>query len=230
MIKCNVTLCGTISRDASVRTGKDGKEFVSFPLQVSIPGKNGNDGNMEVSVSKDGGQDTVHEYRYGSPCQGHGHPFAETQGREALFQPVGRFRGSFDAGNTDSVKGQMVFRGKTGKHIEERKDKTGKPYLMSPRSARRRSMTGLSINGCAFSVSARKRRSGCSRVSRWTRKEKCPSRCTTASRTSHAVWKNSTSMCQRPATITDDGYGRLQTTERGRGRTARKRLSTCSPR
>ena len=35
-----------------------------------------------------------------------------------------------DAGNTDSVKGQMVFRGKTGKHIEERKDKTGKPYLM----------------------------------------------------------------------------------------------------
>ena len=31
---------------------------------------------------------------------------------------------------TDSVKGQMVFRGKTGKHIEERKDKTGKPYLM----------------------------------------------------------------------------------------------------
>ena len=63
MIKCNVTLCGTISRDASVRTGKDGKEFVSFPLQVSIPGKNGNDGNMEVSVSKDGGQDTVHEYR-----------------------------------------------------------------------------------------------------------------------------------------------------------------------
>ena len=39
MIKCNVTICGTISRDASVRTGKDGKEFVSFPLQVSIPGK-----------------------------------------------------------------------------------------------------------------------------------------------------------------------------------------------
>lgn len=75
MIKCNVTLCGTISRDASVRTGKDGKEFVSFPLQVSIPGKNGNDGNMEVSVSKDGGQDTVHEYRVRAPVPRSRAPF-----------------------------------------------------------------------------------------------------------------------------------------------------------
>ena len=129
MIKCNVTLCGTISRDASVRTGKDGKEFVSFPLQVSIPGKNGNDGNMEVSVSKDGGQDTVHEYRYGSRAKVTGTLLLKRRGEKLYFNLSDSVDLS-DAGNTDSVKGQMVFRGKTGKHIEERKDKTGKPYLM----------------------------------------------------------------------------------------------------
>ena len=130
MIKCNVTLCGTISRDASVRTGKDGKEFVSFPLQVSIPGKNGNDGNMEVSVSKDGGQDTVHEYRYGSRAKVTGTLLLKRRGEKLYFNLSADSVDLSDAGNTDSVKGQMVFRGKTGKHIEERKDKTGKPYLM----------------------------------------------------------------------------------------------------
>lgn len=53
MIKCNVTICGTISRDASVRTGKDGKEFVSFPLQVSIPGKNGYNPQIQISAESE---------------------------------------------------------------------------------------------------------------------------------------------------------------------------------
>ena len=112
MIKCNVTLCGTISRDASVRTGKDGKEFVSFPLQVSIPGKNGNDGNMEVSVSKDGGQDTVHEYRYGSRAKVTGTLLLKRRGEKLYFNLSADSVDLSDAGNTDSV------------------NKTGKPYLM----------------------------------------------------------------------------------------------------
>ena len=95
MIKCNVTLCGTISRDASVRTDKDGKEFVSFPLQVSM-----------------------------------GTLLLKRRGEKLYFNLSADSVDLSDAGNTDSVKGQMVFRGKTGKHIEERKDKTGKPYLM----------------------------------------------------------------------------------------------------
>lgn len=52
MIKCNVTLCGTISRDASVRTGKDGKEFVSFPLQVSTPERTGMTGTWKSVSAK----------------------------------------------------------------------------------------------------------------------------------------------------------------------------------
>ena len=37
MIKCNVTVCGVIGRDASIRTNKEGKTFLVFPLRVMIP-------------------------------------------------------------------------------------------------------------------------------------------------------------------------------------------------
>ena len=85
---------------------------------------------MEVSVSKDGGQDTVHEYRYGSRAKVTGTLLLKRRGEKLYFNLSADSVDLSDAGNTDSVKGQMVFRGKTGKHIEERKDKTGKPYLM----------------------------------------------------------------------------------------------------
>ena len=130
MIKCNVTICGTISRDASVRTGKDGKEFVSFPLQVSVPGKDGNGGSLEISVSKDGGQDEANGFKYGSRGKVAGTLFLKRRGEKLYFNLSADSVSLSDVGNMDSFKGQMVFRGKTGQHIEERKDKSGKPYQM----------------------------------------------------------------------------------------------------
>ena len=130
MIKCNVTICGTICRDASVRTGKDGKEFVSFPLQVSVPGKDGNGGSLEISVSKDGGQDEANGFKYGSRAKIAGTLFLKRRGENLYFNLSADSVSLSDVGNMDSFKGQMVFRGKTGQHIEERKDKSGKPYQM----------------------------------------------------------------------------------------------------
>ena len=37
MIKCNVTVCGVIGRDASVRKNKEEKEFLVFPLRGEPP-------------------------------------------------------------------------------------------------------------------------------------------------------------------------------------------------
>lgn len=128
MIKCNVTICGTICRDASVRTGKDGKEFVSFPLQVSVPGKDGNGGSLEISVSKDGGQDEANGFKYGSRVKVAGTLFLKRRGEKLYFNLSADSVSLSDVENMDSFKGQMVFRGKIGQHIEERKDKSGKPY------------------------------------------------------------------------------------------------------
>ena len=47
MIKCNVTVCGLISRDAILRNGKEGKQFVSMTVQTTIQGKDGQGGAVE---------------------------------------------------------------------------------------------------------------------------------------------------------------------------------------
>ena len=56
MIKCNITACGTISRDASMRTTKEDKTFLTFPLRIVIQGKDGRNETVEISVSKEGAQ------------------------------------------------------------------------------------------------------------------------------------------------------------------------------
>lgn len=53
MIKCNVTVCGTVSKAATCRTNKEGKAFVSFAMNVVIPAKSGINKTIEVSVIVD---------------------------------------------------------------------------------------------------------------------------------------------------------------------------------
>ena len=54
MMKCNVTICGVVSKAATCRTNKEGKPFVTFSVAVVIPAKNGINKTIEVSVLKDG--------------------------------------------------------------------------------------------------------------------------------------------------------------------------------
>lgn len=56
MIKCSVTINGTISRAAQMRTDKDNNSFVSFPVSVVLPAKSGINKTVEVSVSMSGTQ------------------------------------------------------------------------------------------------------------------------------------------------------------------------------
>ena len=41
MIKCNVTICGTVSRAAQMRTNKEGKPFMTLGVSIVIPAKSG---------------------------------------------------------------------------------------------------------------------------------------------------------------------------------------------
>ena len=63
MIKCNVTVCGTVSKAATCRTNKEGKAFVSFAMNVVIPAKSGINKTIEVSVIKDGTLTEVYWYQ-----------------------------------------------------------------------------------------------------------------------------------------------------------------------
>ena len=41
MIKCNVTVCGTVCRQAQMRANKEGKQFISFGISVVVQAKTG---------------------------------------------------------------------------------------------------------------------------------------------------------------------------------------------
>ena len=130
MIKCNVTVCGTIGREAASRTGKEGKTFLSFPLRVAIQGKDGQSETVEIGVSRDGGQDEAAGYRKGSRIEATGTMYLKRRGERLYFNLFADRIVPAAADAADAIEGEMSFRGKAGKNIEERKDKNGKPYTV----------------------------------------------------------------------------------------------------
>lgn len=128
MIKCNVTVCGVIGYDASVRTNKEGKSFLAFPLRVMVPVSDGQGEKIEISVRKDDGQEEVSAYRNGSRVEVKGTMYLKRRGDKLYFNLFADSIGATEA--VDSVQGEMNFRGKVGQNIEERKDKKDKPYTM----------------------------------------------------------------------------------------------------
>ena len=49
MIKCNVTVCGTVCRQAQMRANKEGKQFISFGISVVVQAKTGINKTVEIS-------------------------------------------------------------------------------------------------------------------------------------------------------------------------------------
>lgn len=129
MIKCNVTVCGTVSREAAVRTDKAGKPFVSFALNVVIPARNGINKTIEVSVTKDGSETDLAVYRPGTRLEVAGTLVLKKREERMYFNLSASGVNFATVEDKDFIKGQMEFRGKIGKSVEERKDKNGKGYI-----------------------------------------------------------------------------------------------------
>lgn len=129
MIKCNVTACGTIGRDASIRTNKEGKTFVTFPLRVRVSASKGQDKTIDIDVRKNGGSEDAAGYRSGVRTTVRGTMYLKRRG-EKLYFNLSADRIDAAADETDAVKGEMSFRGKVGKNVEERRDRNNKPYTV----------------------------------------------------------------------------------------------------
>ena len=131
MIKCNVTVCGIISRSAQMRTGKEGKPFMSLGINVVIPAKSGINKTVEISVAKDGGsQEELANYPVGNRVEVVGTLTFHKKGEAFYLNLSATGINSFSAGSEDSIKGDIEFRGTLGNKIEEKKDKKDKPYLV----------------------------------------------------------------------------------------------------
>ena len=130
MIKCNVTICGSVSRQAQVRTNKEGKSFVSMGVNVVIPAKSGINKTVEISVAKDG--NTTDEFSnsvIGSRIEVTGILTFHKKGEILYLNLAAIGVNTFNAGNNDFIKGDMEFRGTLGNKIEGKNDKKGNPYL-----------------------------------------------------------------------------------------------------
>ena len=130
MIKCNVTICGVVSKAATCRNDKDGKPFVTFAVNVVIPAKNGINKTIEVGVTKDGTLTDVPVIELGARIEVAGTLTLKKRGDNLYFNLAATGINAATLANEDSITGQMEFRGKTGKQIEEKKDKNGRPFIV----------------------------------------------------------------------------------------------------
>ena len=128
MIKCNVTVGGTISRVATVRTNNEGKVFTAFAVNCVIPAKSCINKTVEISIAKDGEDNELKNYAIGQRVNVSGTLTFKKRGDNLYFN-LSASDVSLSASNEDSIKGEMHFRGKTGKHIEEKTDKKGNGQL-----------------------------------------------------------------------------------------------------
>ena len=129
MIKCNVTVCGTISKAAAVRTNNENKAFTAFAVNCVIPARNGIDKTVEISVAKDGEEYNRADYTVGKRVEISGVLTFRKRGDNLYFNMSASSVNLTVASDEDSIKGEMHFRGKTGKNIEEKTDKKGKNFL-----------------------------------------------------------------------------------------------------
>lgn len=131
MIKCNVTVCGTTSRQAQIRTNKDGKDFVSFGINIIIPAKSGSNKTMEISVAKDcENEDELSGIRPGSRIEVSGIMTFHKKGDNTYMNISAKKVSTSNIAEKDSIKGDMEFRGTVGKQIDTKKDKNGNPFIV----------------------------------------------------------------------------------------------------
>ena len=115
MIKCNVTVCGTVCRQAQMRANKEGKQFISFGISVAKDGDN---------------QAELVNYPVGSRIEVAGVLQFHKKGDALYLNLSASGVNTFNAGSQDAITGAIEFRGTIGKQVEVKTDKKGKPYTL----------------------------------------------------------------------------------------------------
>ena len=131
MIKCNVTVCGTITRQVQMRTNKEGRSFLSMGVSVVVPAKSGINKTYEISVAKFDAQiEELANYPLNTRVEVVGSINMHKKDETLYLNMTATGINTFSAGNEDSITGTIEFKGTVGNKIETKTDKKGKPYLV----------------------------------------------------------------------------------------------------
>lgn len=128
MIKCNVSVCGTVSKAAVVRNGKDGMPFTTYSVDVVIPAKKGINKTVMVSCIMDG--DCAEAIVVGNRIDVKGVLTFKKKDDNLYFNLKGIEVSQPATESKNGIVGDMEFKGKVGKDIDMKKGKNGKAFLM----------------------------------------------------------------------------------------------------
>lgn len=128
MIKCNVSVCGTVSKAAVVRNGKDGMPFTTYSVDVVVPAKKGINKTVMVSCIMDG--DCAEAIVVGNRIDVKGVLTFKKKDDNLYFNLKGVEVSQPATESKDGIVGDMEFKGKVGKDIDMKNDKKGKTFLM----------------------------------------------------------------------------------------------------
>ena len=129
MIKCDVTICGTVSKAAQVRNNKDGKPFTTFGVAVVILNPQGINKTVEISVIKDGAENTT-DYVAGNRIEMTGTLMFRKREDTLYFNFSAQTVHLTPTSTEDAIKGELTMKGTSGKNIEQKQTKTGKTMLI----------------------------------------------------------------------------------------------------
>ena len=171
MIKCNVTVCGTISRVATVRTNSENKVFTAFAVNCVVPAKNGINKTVEISVAKDGEDNELKNCVLGQRVNVSGTLTFKKRGDNLYFN-LSASEVTLSASNEDSIIGER--REKTLKRRPTRKART---FYSSQAFPQRKSMTASNTCGYGSLALTANVKSGCNprQTSRSKATWSCPS-------------------------------------------------------
>ena len=128
MIKCNVSVCGTVSKAAVVRNGKDGMPFTTYSVDVVVPAKKGINKTVMVSCIMDG--DCAEAIVVGNRIDVKGVLTFKKKDDNLFFNLKGVEVSQPATESKNGIVGDMEFKGKVGKDIDMKNDKKGKAFLM----------------------------------------------------------------------------------------------------
>ena len=125
MIKCNVSIIGTICRGGEARTDKEGKPFFTFGIRTDIPAGQGSEKPVDISVAMNGSPENQSDIREGARVKVQG-VLTFRKKEENLYLNLSATDVQISPDEADAIKGTLSFKGTTGtKDITDKKGKKG---------------------------------------------------------------------------------------------------------
>ena len=130
MIKCNVTVCGNISRSAEEKTSHEGNKFISFPIVIHLQGKDLTVKELYITIAAPGDQATVAQFSTGRKIKASGILYVRKHEGTTYFNlRTDSAIEICESSIPDCFTGNMEFRGKISKDgVKEIRSKKGKEF------------------------------------------------------------------------------------------------------